>query len=133
MRLLATFRAVYTGIEHETLRLPGYGGDLFNPDRFPFLEGRTAAEAWTEHASDPLPVNNRVILHLLEALQILRVKVANGGEAEPRRLSSRALDIEQIGHVYKIAPRPYRRACPGCGAGPEGLSRAGDLGLASRS
>ncbi len=101
VRLLATFRAVYTGIEHETLRLPGYGGDLFDPDRFPFLEGRTPEESWAEHPSDPLPVNNRVILHLLEALQILRVKVPGGGAAEPRRLSFRALDIEQIGHVYE--------------------------------
>jgi hypothetical protein len=38
-------------------------------------------------------------LHLLEALQILQIKVA--GTVEPRRLSFRALDIEQIGHVYE--------------------------------
>src|SRR5439155_10238835 len=29
-RLLATFRMVHGGIEHETLRLPGYGGSLFD-------------------------------------------------------------------------------------------------------
>ncbi len=39
-RLLATFRAVHGGIWHEDLRLPAYGGSLFDPDRFPFLEGR---------------------------------------------------------------------------------------------
>ena len=31
-RLLATFRAVHGGIEHESLRLPAYGGGLFDPD-----------------------------------------------------------------------------------------------------
>ncbi|MGB3653504.1 MAG: hypothetical protein WBA41_20130 [Rivularia sp. (in: cyanobacteria)] len=39
------------------------------------------------------------MLHLLEALQILQIKFA--GSVEPRRLSFRALDIEQIGHVYE--------------------------------
>src|SRR5207244_2281984 len=36
-RLLATFRIVYGGVEHVDLRLPAYGGRLFDPDRFPFL------------------------------------------------------------------------------------------------
>ena len=48
-----------------------------------------------------MPVNNRTVLHLLEALQILQVKVPGGGHAEARLLSFRALDIEQIGHVYE--------------------------------
>ena len=36
-RLLAIFRAVYGGIEHEALKLPALGGSLFDPDRFPLL------------------------------------------------------------------------------------------------
>jgi len=40
------------------------------------------------------------VLHLLEALQILQIRVQGAG-VEPRRLSFRALDIEQIGHVYE--------------------------------
>ena len=32
---------------------------------------------------------------------MLKVKVPGGGPAEARRLSFRALDIEQIGHVYE--------------------------------
>jgi hypothetical protein len=39
-RLLSTFRAVYGGVDHERMTLPAYGGNLFDPDRFPFLEGR---------------------------------------------------------------------------------------------
>lgn len=113
-RLLATFRAVYVGVQHEAMRLPAYGGTLFDPDRYPFLEGRAKDSKWTNTAAKPLPINNRVVLHLLEALQLLRVKVPGGGPAEARRLSFRALDIEQIGHVYeglldhtaKRAPEP---------------------------
>ncbi len=111
-RLLATFRAVYGGVKHENLHLPAYGGSLFDPERFPFLEGRTTTDdgrKTKQHSSfvighssfDPLPINNRVVLHLLEALQFLQVKVPGGGPAEARRLSFRALDIEQIGHVYE--------------------------------
>jgi hypothetical protein len=37
-RLLATFRAVFGGVQHEDVRLPAYGSALFDPDRFPFLE-----------------------------------------------------------------------------------------------
>lgn len=88
-RLLATFRAIWGGVEHEAMRLPAYGGNLLDPARFPWLDGA------------PLPIHNRTVLHLLEALQILRVKLPGGGPPETRRLSFRALDIEQIGHVYE--------------------------------
>jgi len=50
--------------------------------------------------SQPLPINNRTVLHELEALQVLQVKLLGSGPAETRKLSFRALDIEQIGHVY---------------------------------
>jgi hypothetical protein len=98
-RLLATFRAVHDGIHHDRLMLPAYGGSLFDPHRYPFLEGRTSKE---KHPDDRvLPISNRTVLHLLDALQVLRVKVPGGGPAEARRLSFRALDVEQIGHVYE--------------------------------
>lgn len=98
-RLLATFRAVHDGIHHDRLTLPAYGGSLFDPDRYPFLEGRTSAER--NPASQVLPISNRTVLHLLDALQVLQVKVPGGGPTEARRLSFRALDVEQIGHVYE--------------------------------
>lgn len=99
VRLLATFRAVYGGIHHDALQLPAYGGQLFDPDRFAFLEGRPAGSDWREIPAAPIPINNRTVLHLLEALQLLQIKV--GSTVEPRKLSFRALDIEQIGHVYE--------------------------------
>ena len=100
-RLLAAFRAVYGGLRHDDVHIPAYGGSLFNPDRFPFLEGRKLGTSWRDTEANPLPVNNRTVLHLLEALQMLQIKMPGGGPAEARRLSFRALDIEQIGHVYE--------------------------------
>lgn len=98
-RLLTTFRAVYAGAKHDRLKLPAYGGSLFNPDRFPFLEGRKSGTNWKASEATPLPVSNRTVLHLLEALQVLQTKVGKTNEA--RKISFRALDIEQIGHVYE--------------------------------
>ncbi|AFZ67166.1 Eco57I restriction-modification methylase domain-containing protein [Deinococcus peraridilitoris] len=94
-RLLATFRAVYGGVEHESLRLPALGGSLFDPDRFPFLEGRTKDTSWRDKGAEPLPIDNRTVLLLLSALQ----KLERGDGAQV--LSYRALDVEQIGHVYE--------------------------------
>jgi hypothetical protein len=90
-RLLAIFRAVFGGIEHENLRLPALGGSLFDPDRFPFLEGRGKGSNWRSDAAKPLPIDNRTVLLLLEAIQ----------QFQGRTLSYRALDVEQIGYVYE--------------------------------
>lgn len=100
-RLLAIFRAVYGGIGHEALRLPAYGGTLFDPDRFAFLEGRESESSWQQVEARPIEINNRTVLHLLEALQLLEVQMPGGGGKVSRKISFRALDIEQIGHVYE--------------------------------
>jgi hypothetical protein len=81
-RLLATFTAVYAGSEYDEMRIPPYGGGLFDPARYPWLEG--------------LAVTDRVVHEVLGALLILRRR---GGAAE--RLSYKGLDVEQIGHVYE--------------------------------
>ncbi|MBN8420814.1 MAG: TetR family transcriptional regulator [Verrucomicrobia bacterium] len=94
-RLLAVFRAIYGGIEHETLRLPPLGGSIFDPDKYPFLEGRASATSWVDTPASPLPIDNRTVLLLLNALQVLEQR------AGARLLSYLALDVEQIGHVYE--------------------------------
>ena len=99
-RTLATFRAVYAGVQHDRLHLPAYGGSLFDPNRFPFLEGRASDSDWRVAAAQPMPISNRTVLHLLDALQVLGMASPTGGR-ERRRISFRALDIEQIGHVYE--------------------------------
>lgn len=100
-RLLATFRAVHGGVNHQDLMLPPYGGSLFDPDRYPFLEGRTQGSHWQSSPAAPMEINNRVVLHLLKSLQMLQVKVPGGGPAEALRVSFEGLNIEQIGHVYE--------------------------------
>ena len=94
-RLLAVFRVVFGGIEHETLRLPPLGGSLFDPDRFPFLEGRAAGTSWRNTPAVPLPIDNRTVLMLLTALQVLEQRTG------ALLLSYEALDVEQVGHVYE--------------------------------
>ncbi|KAB8145737.1 restriction endonuclease [Chloroflexia bacterium SDU3-3] len=99
-RLLALFRAVFGGMRHDRLTIAAYGGSLFDPDAYPFLEGRAKGTTWRDTPAIPLPISNRTVLHLLEALQMLRTS-RDGGVAEAQRLSFRSLDIEQIGHVYE--------------------------------
>jgi len=94
-RLLAIFRVIYGGIDFENVHLPALGGSLFDPDRFPFLEGRAKGTSWKECPAFPLPIDNRTVLLLLNSLQLLEQR---GGAL---LLSYKALDVEQIGYVYE--------------------------------
>jgi len=89
-RLLATSRALFHGASFEDLRLPAYGGSLFDPGRFPFLS------ALTDRRTLALPVNDRVMMHVLDAVQMADVK----GEGR-RPISFRDIDVEQIGYIYE--------------------------------
>lgn len=84
-QLLTLFRAVYQGCRHPQMQMPARHGHLFDPERFPFLEGRTLPEPRLPLVSDG------TIFRVLEKLFIL------GGE----RLSYRTLDVEEIGSVYQ--------------------------------
>ena len=86
-RLLALFRLVHGGSRHPDLRMPAREGFLFDPERFPFLEGR--ARKGVEAAIPLIP--DGTILTVLENLLIL----------DGERLSYRTLDVEQIGSVYE--------------------------------
>ncbi|HEX9624824.1 MAG TPA: hypothetical protein VF979_10640, partial [Streptosporangiaceae bacterium] len=92
-RLLALARAVHSGVAHENLRLPAYGGGLFDPDRYPWLEGRSADDPAA--SARPPAVDDRTVLRMLRAVQYVQI----GGER--RRLTFRTLDVEQIGYVYE--------------------------------
>ncbi len=101
LRLLATFRAIHGGVVHQDLHLQAYGGSLFDPNKYPFLEGRTNRVDSNQTTSEPISINNRVILHLLNSLQLLETKVPGSKIPENRPVSFRALGIEQIGQVYE--------------------------------
>lgn len=89
-QLLTLFRLVFEGGQHGTFKLPARKGYLFDPDRFPFLEGRTGSCPADEPA--PVPrISDGVVYRVLRNLLIL----------DGERLSYRTLDVEQIGSVYE--------------------------------
>ncbi|MDH6228158.1 DNA methyltransferase [Streptomyces sp. MJP52] len=113
-RLIALFHAVHGGVDHPDsgLRLPAYDGSIFDPDKYP----------WLERTTPLLPVDDRTVLHMLQAVQ--EVRVGKGKQREVRTLSFRALDVEQIGYVYEgLLSFDGRRATEHMVGliGPEGL------------
>jgi len=97
-RLLALFRTVY-GIKHPKLGLPAYDGSLFDPSTYPWLEGQRTGQEPPGSSARPLPVDDRTVLHMLRAVQY--VEIGSGRTRERRRLSFRAVEVEQIGYVYE--------------------------------
>ncbi len=91
-QLLVLFRMIYDGAESGPMRLPKRHGALFDPDRFPFLEGRPSAGARQIHERiEPPLVPDGTVYRALEKLLVL----------DGERISYRALDVEEIGSVYQ--------------------------------
>ncbi|MFJ2826415.1 Eco57I restriction-modification methylase domain-containing protein [Streptomyces sp. NPDC087263] len=95
-RLIALFNAVYGGVEHPKLTMHAYDGSIFDPNAYSWLEGRGTGE---DAPSDPLPIDDRTVLHMLQSVQ--HVSIGTGKKRERRRLTFRTLDVEQIGYVYE--------------------------------
>lgn len=96
-RLLALFRAVHGGVSAGTLHLPPYDGSLFDPETYPWLEGRFGDG--DDHEAEVLRIDDRTVMHMLRAVQY--VEVGTGKGRERRRLTFASLDVEQIGYVYE--------------------------------
>ena len=85
-QLLSLFRLIHGGGKHEHLSFVARKGSLFDPDRFPFLEGRGA------DGEPVIPmVPDATVWNVLRSLMVL----------DGERLSYRTLDVEQIGSVYE--------------------------------
>jgi hypothetical protein len=95
-RLLALFRLVHAG--HPSGWITPRGGKLFDPQAFPFLEGRDDGEPLS--AAGVLPIRDGALLRILEGLMTIEARTLTG-ERVRERLSYRALDVEQIGSVYE--------------------------------
>jgi hypothetical protein len=94
-RLLALFRLIHKGGGHQSLRFTARKGRLFDPDAYPFLEGRTAPDDPPDPRAQTrgLPmVPDGTVWRVLERLLVL----------DGERLSYRTLDVEQIGSVYEV-------------------------------
>ena len=85
-QLLSLFRLIHGGGGHAGLSFVARKGTLFDPHRFPFLEGRGPEQ---ESAVPMVP--DASVWKVLQSLMVL-----NG-----ERLSYRTLDVEQIGSVYE--------------------------------
>jgi hypothetical protein len=93
-QLLTLFRLIFEGGSHAAMKLPARKGYLFDPDRYPFLEGRMATSSLTtdNRQLKTVPrVSDGVLFRVLSNLLIL----------DGERLSYRTLDVEQIGSVYE--------------------------------
>jgi N-6 DNA Methylase len=95
-RLLALFRLVHGG--HPSGWITPRGGKLFDPEAFPFLEGRNDGEP--PSAAKVLPIRDGALLRILEGLMTIEARTL-GGERVRERVSYRALDVEQVGSVYE--------------------------------
>lgn len=90
--LLSLFRLVYDGGGPTEEYLPARHGQLFDPDEYPFLEGRPLGSEFATFGRIEAPrVSDGVIYRMLDKLLVL----------DGERLSYRALDVEQIGSVYE--------------------------------
>jgi hypothetical protein len=91
-QLLALFRLIHDGGGHGDMRFRARHGRLFDPDAYPFLEGRPVGSARQLGEVVEAPrVPDGTIFRVLQNLLIL----------DGERLSYRALDVEQIGSVYE--------------------------------
>lgn len=92
-RLLTLFRILHDGASHERILIPSRAGELFDPDRYPFLEGRPlhTRRVMGERLARVPRLSDGTLLRVLERLLVL----------DEERLSYRALDVEQIGSVYE--------------------------------
>jgi len=92
-QLLALWRMIQDGAKGPNIGLSPRHGDLFDPARYPFLEGRATtvlARQVHERVEAPL-VSDGTVYRVLEKLIVL----------DAERISYRALDVEHIGSVYE--------------------------------
>jgi|SRR5579872_881488 len=86
-QLIALWRLMYFGSKYADMKLIARRGQLFDPTRFPFLEGRKSPQ---EPPNIPT-ISDGVVWRILRALMVL----------DGERLSYRTLDVEQVGSVYQ--------------------------------
>ena len=91
-QFLTLSRLVHDGGGHRPWRLPARRGRLFDPDCYPFLEGRPyRSQRSRDEKITPPKISDGVLYRVLEDLLYL----------DGERISYRALDVEQIGSVYE--------------------------------
>ena len=91
-RFVSLSRILHAGCKHSDMSLIPRSGYLFDPAKYPFLEGHFDYENFEQSGALQLPrIPDSVFLELLTNLLIV----------DGERISYRTLDVEQIGSVYE--------------------------------
>lgn len=94
-RLLASARLLHDGSVDPDIRIAAHGGQLFDPDRYPLLDGRAKNGDWPTEVPEPPKVRDTVIRDILRSLKYAKA------DGVRQLVSYRTLAVEQIGHMYE--------------------------------
>ncbi|MBC3382975.1 DNA methyltransferase [Pseudomonas sp. SWRI179] len=94
-RLLASSRLLHDGSVDPDIRIAAHGGQLFDPNRYPLLDGREKDGNWPTDIPEPPKVRDVVIRDILRSLKYAKV------DGVRQLVSYRTLAVEQIGHMYE--------------------------------
>lgn len=94
-RLLASARLLHDGSVDPDIRIAAHGGQLFDPDRTPLLDGRAKNGEWPTEVPEPPKVRDAVIRDILRSLKYAKA------DGVRQLVSYRTLAVEQIGHMYE--------------------------------
>jgi hypothetical protein len=94
-RLLASARLLHDGSIDPDIRIAAHGGQLFDPNRYPLLDGRAKNGEWPTEVHEPPKVRDSVIRDILRSLKYARA------DGVRQLVSYRTLAVEQIGHMYE--------------------------------
>ena len=94
-RLLASARLLHDGSVDPDIRIAAHGGQLFDPDRYPLLDGRAKNGEWPTEVPEPPKVRDAVIRDILRSLKYAKA------DGVRQLVSYRTLAVEQIGHMYE--------------------------------
>ena len=94
-RLLASARLLNDGSVDPDIRIAAHGGQLFDPDRYPLLDGRAKNGEWPTEVPEPPKVRDAVIRDILRSLKYAKA------DGVRQLVSYRTLAVEQIGHMYE--------------------------------
>lgn len=94
-RLLASARILHDGSVDPDIRIAAHGGQLFDSDRSPLLEGRAKNGKWLTEVPEPPKVRDGAIRDILRSLKYAKA------DGVRQLVSYRTLAVEQIGHMYE--------------------------------
>ena len=94
-RLLASSHLLHDGSIDPDIRIAAHGGQLFDPNRYPLLDGRTKEGVWPTEIPEPPKIRDAAIRNILRSLKYARA------DGVRQLVSYRTLAVEQIGHMYE--------------------------------